>query len=65
MPVPAGSYLGVRLAVFFRGAVQLALFAAAMLAAAAVTLRDRAPPSPGGASRDERPGLTDGHQGDG
>lgn len=40
-----GTYLGARLAVFFSGAAQLALFAVVMLVAAAFMFRGRAPAS--------------------
>lgn len=56
-----GTYLGARLAVFFSGAAQLALFAGVMLVAALFMLRDRQPvPAgavvlPGGAPVEQMP----------
>src|SRR5690606_2764655 len=43
-----GTYLGARLAVFFSGAAQLALFAVVMLVAAVFMFRGRAPAPPAG-----------------
>jgi uncharacterized protein len=45
-----GTYLGARLAVFFSGEAQLALFAGVMLVAAVLMFRDRAPTPPPGTS---------------
>ena len=39
----AGTYLGARLAVFFSGGVQLALFAAVMIVAAYFMFRENGP----------------------
>jgi uncharacterized protein len=53
----AGTYLGARLAVYFSGAAQLALFAVVMLIAAVLMLRDgRSPPRAAPPSGAGRPG---------
>jgi uncharacterized membrane protein YfcA len=46
----AGTYLGARLAVFFNGAAQLALFAVVMMLAAFFMFRDKKPQGPAAAS---------------
>jgi uncharacterized protein len=51
-----GTYLGARLAVFFSGGAQLALFAVVMLLAAFFMFRQRKPVVPELAILDERPG---------
>ena len=51
----AGTYLGARLAVFFSGAAQLALFAVVMLLAAFFMVRERKPAPDGALVRSEGP----------